>query len=31
MEPIRYEYGVPIYSKSQIDLWGLPDNYGVWK
>lgn len=28
--PIRYDGYTPVYSKNDIDLYGLPDHYGVY-
>jgi len=28
--PLRIDRGVPVYSSSDIEVWGLPDHYGIW-
>tara|TARA_R110002126_G_scaffold78877_1_gene196178 strand:- start:112 stop:753 length:642 start_codon:yes stop_codon:yes gene_type:complete len=30
-DPIRVEFGIPTYSSSDIEMFGLPDHYGVWQ
>lgn len=30
-EPIRQEYGIPVYSSNDIAMFGEPDHYGIWK
>ena len=30
-EPLRVEEGVPVYSDAQIEVFGLPDNWGIWE
>lgn len=28
MKPIRYEHGIPVFSKNDVDDYGLPDQWG---
>lgn len=30
-EPIRMEYDIPVYSSADIDMFGEPDHYGIWR
>ena len=29
--PIREDYGVPVFSASQLETYGEPDHYGIWQ